>query len=133
MKIKWIWFLILFSSICFAEQLPQKIYNKDSKSIMLNKNNASFSIKLESNPTTGYSWFLGEYDANLIKPIRHGFEKADQKESMGAPNYEVWTFQALPNAFSVPQITSIELVYARPWQKKEDIKQLEFQVVTSSD
>jgi inhibitor of cysteine peptidase len=124
-KLKIIVFTILLitTSICFA-----KDFTDPSKSIMVDKSSPTFTIKLQSNPSTGFSWFLVKYDSNLITPISHKYIAPDTK-LVGAPGYEEWVFKADPRALVVPQITKIQLAYTRPWNL-EGYRTTTFKVVT---
>lgn len=103
------------------------VYNEDRKNITVKAKDASFTITLKSNPTTGYSWFLREYDANLIKPVSHQFQKGDTN-LMGAPGSETFVFRMKPEAFVVPTQTTIRLTYARPFEGNDGAKQIVFYV-----
>lgn len=125
--------LILFSVTAAAQQAAKppagNVYGEDKTNIAVTPDQPTFVIKLKSNPTTGYSWFLREYDNTLVTPVKHDFIPPG-KALIGAPGYEVWTFKAKPAAFSVPQITNIRMIYARPWQSGESTTQLVFHVAT---
>ena len=110
----------------------ETVYNEDKQNIVVTANQPDFSIELKSNPTTGYSWFLREYDANLITAVKHKFQKGDQN-LMGSPGYEIWTFHVKPTAFVVPQQTSIRFIYARPWQGSESSTQVIFHISTQGN
>ena len=111
----------VFSAMIFASttekavDAPENIYDEDKQNIIVNIKHPEFILKLKSNPTTGYSWYLREYDANLISPIKHAFQQP-VKELIGASGFESWTFRVKPAGFTVPQQTTIRMVYARPWQ-----------------
>lgn len=105
----------------------KKPYNEDNKNITINAKNTTFTITLKSNPTTGYSWFLREYDVNLIKPVSHKFVQPDSK-LMGAPGYETFVFRAKPEAFIVPTQTTVRLSYSRPFEGSDGAKQIVFYV-----
>src|SRR5437016_901686 len=112
--------LMLFSAMAIAEQTANSstssnVYSEDKTNISVQQDQPSFVIKLKSNPTTGYTWFLREYDSNLVAPVKHSFVPP-VKTLIGAPGYELWTFKVKSGAFAVPQITTIRLIYARPWQ-----------------
>ncbi len=126
--------ILLGHATVFAVTINNKInkttiptYAEDKLNIMVTKANREFVIKLKSNPTTGYSWFLREYDPSLITPVKHTFETPVPKR-IGASGYEVWTFKVKPNAFVVPQQTAVRLIYARPWQGADNSTQLFFRV-----
>jgi len=90
-----------------------------------------FIVKLKSNPTTGYTWFLREYDTSLIMPVKHSYQ-APQSNLIGSSSFELWTFRVKPAGFVVPQQTTMRMVYARPWQS-EGSTQLVFRVTTVAD
>jgi len=99
------------------------------KSIMVKQSQPVFSVVLKSNPTTGYSWLLKNYDSELITPVRSKFFKSTSKKLVGAPGYEKWTFRVKPKGFVVPQMTNIVLVYTHPWDD-QGAQATNFRVVT---
>lgn len=105
-------------------------FTEDKQAIVITKDDPRFILKLKSNPTTGYSWFLREYNSNLIEPIKHGTETPANKKLMGAPGYELWTFRMKPAGFIVPQQTTVRFVYARPWETADNSTQVMFKVST---
>lgn len=105
------------------------VYSQDKTNIAVTPDSPKFIIKLESNPTTGYSWFLHEYDAKLVQPLKREFKQGDKK-LIGSPGYELWTFKIKPAGFIVPQQTTIRFAYARPWEGSENSTQLAFHVST---
>lgn len=116
-----------------AATMPKNnIYTEANQNLLITKGHDTFTLRLKSNPTTGYSWFLREYDNNLITPVRHSFEASDQK-LMGSPSYEVWVFKMKPNAFVVPHQTMMRFVYSRPWQGNDGSNQLLFRISTSGN
>jgi inhibitor of cysteine peptidase len=102
-----------------------------ANTIIVNQSNPTFNVILQSNPTTGYSWVLKKYDADLILYVEHKFYPPTKQKSnlVGAPCYEKWVFKVKPNGFTVPQLTNIILVYMRPWEGKSD-KIITFKVLT---
>ena len=126
--------LILPSMTLLASELnssatgeSDNIYSEDKQNIAVIPHQPEFVLKLKSNPTTGYSWFLREYNASLISPVKHTFQHPSQK-LIGAPGYELWTFRVKPAGFTVPQQTIIRMIYARPWQGADNSSQLVFRV-----
>lgn len=124
--------LTLPASISLAED-QKKIdhYSESQVNIVVTKSQPSFTIQLKSNPSTGYAWFLRDYDHDLLSPVKHEF-KSGNKELAGAPGAEIWVFKVKPSAFVVPQQSLIRMIYARPWQGAEGSTQLAFRVSTSS-
>lgn len=119
--------LVVFSMTAYAQKPEPGIYTEDKLSVMVSKDQPQFVIRLKANPTTGYNWFLGEYDAKLITPLKHKYEAPNTK-LIGAPGYDVWTFAVKPTAFTVPQMTKIHFTYVRPWEVHEQGKQVVFNV-----
>ena len=75
-----------------------------------------FSIRLRSNPTTGYAWMLdGAPDSNLVNMVTNVFEAPPDDGLVGAGGHEIWTFKARKAGE-----TRVTLRYARPWEKGAD-------------
>ena len=110
--------LASFNVVSFAAEADVKsaldVYAEDKPNIMISKDKPQFTLKLKSNPTTGYSWFLREYNSRLISPVKHSFEPPEKK-LIGAPGYELWTFRVKADAFVVPQQLMVRMIYARPF------------------
>jgi predicted secreted protein len=136
--IGWMITAVIFSSAAVYAQKPKPVvvddsvvHLQDKPAFMITSDKPVFVIKLKSNATTGYSWFLREWDAGLIEPVKHQVEAPADKKLMGAPGYELWTFRAKSAAFVVPEETTIRFVYARPWESGENATQLVFKIATS--
>lgn len=120
--------LTFVSHPLFAKSIP--IYSEEDKKIIQTKNQPEFMIQLQSNPTTGYSWFLKSYDKNYIRVIRHAFVSSYGRRLIGGGGVEQWTFQLTPEAFSAPHLLTIKLVYERPWESNDVPDSRVFQVMT---
>lgn len=94
---------------------PASVYMENQTSIRIDRSQPSFSLKLKSNPTTGYSWFLLNYDKGLIKPTGHEYIKPDSK-MVGQGGYEIWSFEVLFSDLNGPKNTKILMEYKRPWE-----------------
>ncbi len=105
------------------------VYNSTQKTITVVKSQPTFSIQLNSNPTTGYRWDLLTFDAKLIQPMENHYV-APKTQLVGAGGYEVWTFKVLPAGFTRPQVTFIRMQYARPWQGGETGSRVVFKIAT---
>lgn len=97
--------------------------------ILVKKSSPTFDIILQSNGTTGYSWALKTYDTDFIKPLKKKYYPATSG-LIGAGGYEKWTFRVKPEGFIVPQVTSIMLIYQRPWEAS-GAQVTNFKVVTT--
>jgi inhibitor of cysteine peptidase len=106
-----------------------KPYSEDNRNIVVNASQEKFTILLKSNPTTGYSWFLREYDANLIAPKNKVYVPGNKK-LIGSSGHESWTFTVKRAGFVVPQQTTIRMVYARPWEDVSKAAPLVFHIST---
>lgn len=70
-----------------------------------------FTITLESNPTTGFSWQLsGPLDESVVQLVGSSYNSG-QPGLPGAGGEEIWTFQSVGTGE-----TSITLEYRRPWE-----------------
>ena len=126
----------LFISILFILTTPifatpsQPIFTSPHDKIVVSEKNPTFTITLQSNPTTGFSWKVVKYDTPLFTLMSHHFTAPTQKNKVGAPGYETWTFEAKKGNYRVAQVGHIVLEYARPWTK-EQATQTVFTVVVS--
>jgi inhibitor of cysteine peptidase len=92
------------------------------------KQQPQFVVKLKANPTTGYSWSLKKYDSKYLKPLKHYYQ-ASTSQLVGAPGFEFWTFQVKPAAFKAHKKMTIQMMYARPWEKGKGGVKKSIQVV----
>jgi inhibitor of cysteine peptidase len=126
----------MFSVMANAKEINKaavdSIYTEDKQNIIVSPKHPEFTLKLKSNPTTGFAWFLRGYDANVITPVKHHLEKATDEKLMGSPGYELWTFKVKPAGFIVPQQTTLRMIYGRAWQGNDGSTQLVFRITTQS-
>ena len=114
-----------FTSIYAAED---NNFTDPTKSIQVSLGSPTILLKLKSNPTTGYSWFLVDYNHDLLTPLKWKY-MPPTSDLVGASGYELWTFQVNQKAFMVPQLTQITLQYTRPWVVPSTDRKLTFTVV----
>lgn len=107
----------IFCITGFAEE-KAPVFNSPKQKIIVSQDQPTFTIKLQSNPTTGFSWKLGKYDSNLVSFVSQQYVAPKNKKLMGAPGYVVWTFKAIKAKYRVNQVGHITLVYARPWTQE---------------
>jgi predicted secreted protein len=94
-------------------------FSDPSKPIVADENSATFIVRLKSNPTTGYTWFIKQINPQILKIDAHRYVPP-QRQIPGAGGYEEWAFRVKPNAFkAAPISTTIQMFYARPWEKRE--------------
>lgn len=124
-------FLVIYSMHTFAQppKKPVSVYSEDHLNIMVTDEQPEFNLELKSNPTTGFSWFLREYNTDLITPVKRTFQ-AGERKLIGAPGKEIWTFRVKPKGFIVPQQTTLRMIYTRPFQGNDNARQVVFRIST---
>jgi inhibitor of cysteine peptidase len=131
LKIALFLFLSVFFTTAFAlNQITT--YGQDKTGIVVTPKNQRFIIKLQSNPSTGFSWFVREYDSSLLTAVSQKYVPPGDKKLIGEAGYELWTFQVKSQAFMVPQQTTIRFVYSRPWEGNDEGSQVVFRVSTTT-
>ena len=116
------WMVLLLSSISFTAACAAPLtFEYPGKAIVLPQDTEQFEVVLNSNPSTGYSWFLMNYDSLLLKPIEEKYIANTDKKRIGAPGKDVWTFMVLPGAYIVPRATTLAFEYVRPWENTQPV------------
>lgn len=73
-----------------------------------------FTITLESNPSTGYSWQLAApLDERVVTLVGSEYQNRESGQ-VGAGGQETWTFRAVAEGEA-----KIELAYARPFEEDQ--------------
>jgi len=122
-------FCALFNSNVMAD--TQKPFSDPEKTIIVSARTPEFTITLPSNPTTGFMWFAKPNATMLLTIVKHTY-RPPLSQIVGASGMDVWTLRVNPAAFTAPQILTIEMVYARPWQVQASSKEQEFTIATQS-
>ena len=73
-----------------------------------------FSVRIASNPTTGYGWQLAQSPDQAVAVLVTNIYVQEPTDNLrvGVGGHEVWTFQATGQGQ-----TAIALQYLRPWEK----------------
>ena len=71
------------------------------------------TVKLCSNPSTGFKWEYETIGETVLKEEDYDFEEPDS-DIVGADGKEVWTFEAIKRG-----TTEIRMEYSRPWEGGE--------------
>jgi len=117
-------FVFVSSAMAYAaNDIP--VYTEDQKNITVTKKQPEFILKLKSNPSTGYSWALQQYDSKWITSKKRYYQ-ASTSMLAGAGGFEWWTFRVKPAGFSAKKPMSILMIYRRPWEMNEGVKQVNF-------
>ena len=72
------------------------------------------TVKLCSNPTTGFQWKYEIIGDTVLKEEDHDFEEPEGKGLVGAAGKEIWTFEAVEKG-----TTEVRMEYSRPWEGGE--------------
>jgi inhibitor of cysteine peptidase len=75
------------------------------------KLNTEFTIRLKSNPTTGYRW-KAEFDKHYLKLTHDTYYKSDNK-LLGSGGTQTFTFEPIKIGE-----TAINFYYQREWEKE---------------
>ncbi len=130
-KIVLILLTTLIFTLCFSGcSVSGKILTEKNSGDSINlKIDDKLEIKLESNPTIGYSWFLSDkVDIAIVSVTDPVFiESEKDKGLVGAGGYEIFIIKAISKGK-----TSIILNYERPWE--EEVEPIEtFEITISVD
>ncbi len=93
-----------------AEQLIDQATADKTELITETSVNGQFSIKLKSNPSTGFSWGAS-YDTDFIELVNSTFIPPQDSALVGTDGEEVFTFKAAKAGE-----TKIEFIYSRKWE-----------------
>lgn len=103
----------------------------EAADIHVTSQSPQFRITEPSNGTTGYVWKM-DYDKNLLSLTSEKTYVPNSK-LMGAGGKTIWVFTAKPQAFVKPKTqTMLKLVYQRPWNPKDNPKEMFIVVEFSS-
>lgn len=97
-----------------GEEIPAPVKKgiPEDKKTRTVKTGEKFTIKLASNPTTGYSWRLVSHSLTKLKLIKDKEFIREKPPIPGLGGYDTFVFQALE-----PGTPTIILEYAQPWEK----------------
>ena len=93
----------------FPEEMLGYCYEPAAKTRMV-KEGETFSILLESNPSTGYGWDV-VFDARYLELVGQDFILSSPDSMVGAGGLEEFTFKALGSG-----VAKIEFSYLRSWE-----------------
>lgn len=84
---------------------------KNKKESIIIKTGQTFTIILESNPTTGFRW-IPVFDKSFISLISHDFCPSSTK-GIGQYGKEIFTFLGLNSGSDI-----LKMQYKRTWEKR---------------
>lgn len=101
------------------KEAQNRILTDITKPIIVDASHPEVVIRLAANPSTGYQWFLSEYDQNLITSTDYKYEPAEG-QMVGASGVDIWTFKVDEEAFSAPHVFKLKLEYRRPFEDQTE-------------
>lgn len=97
---------------------------KTEKEYVLSKNDFAV-VKLEENPSTGYTWHYTIENENVLTLVSDKYTTPKDKKTIGAPGVHEWKFKAVSEAE-----TDLIFEYYRDWEgKKERVKKVGYEIV----
>lgn len=73
----------------------------------------TFTIRLEANHTTGYSWSLADNKSDIVEKVSDVYEPYETAGNVvGSGGTEIWTFKAVAKGQA-----TLNFQYTRPWEK----------------
>ena len=111
--------LSLSSCITFSETLVEITCDQINKSPHSRNEfqvevGDKITVKLCSNPTTGFQWKYETIGEIVLEEKKHEFVAPEDEGAVGAAGQEVWTFEATEKG-----TTEIRMEYTRPWEGGE--------------
>ena len=103
-------------------------FTDPKRPIVVEKLQPRFTVRLQSNITTGYSWFIKAPMDASITPIKYVYHRPNG-QAPGTPGFEEWLFSVKPEAFAVPQTMDLVFLYSRPWEL-EEAKKVQIKIFT---
>ena len=100
--------VVLFFVLFFA------VRNSENSKVIETKVGKSFTITLDSNPTTGYQWQISkQLDSGQLELIDSKYASS-KIDLVGAPGKEEWSFKAVRAGKVI-----ISFNYVRPWENDQ--------------
>ena len=119
-SIRWPFLLILLAIACFvqtAQAATKVITDADKDGVVRMKVVDRLELRLKSNPSTGYMWYVEKESTPLLKLHHQSQTDAPapaegQTVMVGQPVFQVFTFEARRIGSGV-----LRLHYVRSWEK----------------
>jgi inhibitor of cysteine peptidase len=115
-------FIVLLLALAACGGPVAKLDQADNGTSLDLKTGETFTVSLEGNPTTGYSWEVAGIEPAVVALVGEPDYKSDSN-LIGSGGMFKFTFKA-----AAPGTSSVKLVYHRPWE--EDVEPLEVFEVT---
>ena len=106
--------ILLMAFVCMfggSVDAGTELTDADTGKAVSLKNGDVITLKLMSNPSTGYKWEITALDRNIVKDNGSSFKSGCSGNAVGCAGVEIWTFEAVSAGE-----TSLELSYYRSWE-----------------
>jgi inhibitor of cysteine peptidase len=119
------------SLVCIGCAQQEETFTTDPNTITKEisvKVDETFNITLASNPTTGYSWRMGELKPGVVQSVSDEYKPAENTRGLvGAGGEEIWTFKAVGAGNA-----RISFEYVRSWEVDvPPVKKADFNVTVT--
>ncbi len=124
---------VCFFILCIISiPLSASADDNTNKPIIIDDNQWTVTIKLPSNATTGYQWYLKSYNANLIRPKSYRYITSNDSKKIGQGGIAEFKLTVLKRFKSSPQLTEVSFIYAKPWNLEEQTKEKTVTLLSTS-
>ena len=114
--------LALSTILAGALLLSQSAFSDQTVRIPSNQN--TLTLQLKANPSTGYQWFLENYNSTYFTYLGYHYLAPQSNDTAGkmtgVPGMAQFTFQVNPAFHQAPLVSKIHLIYARAWNMDAD-------------
>ena len=96
----------------------------DSSRVVNLKTGDTLVVRLDSNPSTGYSWDVSQGKADVLLQKSRVFERGAPDSTPGTGGKDVWMFDAVKDGKQ-----KLTFTYRRPWEKTTSAKTVWYSIV----
>ena len=113
-SVRWLVLLTLLAIVCHpqtASAATRVITDADKGGEIRLKTGDRLELRLKSNPSTGYMWYVQAKSTPLLKLVHQSQTEATEP-GVGRPVFQVFEFEATRTGDG-----ALQLHYVRPWEK----------------
>jgi len=107
-------FIALIFTLAACSAVAVRLDEQDNGQSVDVASGDKITIRLEGNPTTGYSWEVSAIDPAMVELVGEPDYKTDSK-ALGSGGVYTFTFKA-----AAAGTTSLKLIYHRSWEEDVD-------------
>jgi len=113
-SVRWLFLLTLLAIVCHPQTLSaatKVITDADKGGEVRLETGDQLELRLKSNPSTGYMWYVQAESTSLLKLIHQSQTEATEP-GVGRPVFQVFQFEARRGGDG-----TLQLHYVRSWEK----------------